>query len=89
MVDQTTEQRSGTDRSATANSRPSTGDSPASGAASSHKRTHPTVISGRVSHATKGRAKDVARLRGMSVCQLVREAVQDALRPYKQNPDAV
>ena len=89
MLDKTTNQRSGTATNATANSRPSTGDSPASGAANPRNRTFPTVISGRVQHATKDRAKAVARSRGISMCQLVREAVKDALRTHKKSPDAV
>ena len=52
-------------------------------------RTFPTVISGRVSHATKGRAKDIARRRGISMCELVRQAVRDALRTHEKSPDAV
>ena len=89
MVDPTDEQRSGTDGNTAANSRPSPNHSPPSRAANSRNRAFPTVISGRVSHDTKDRAKAIARSRGMSVCQLVREAVQDALRTHKQSPDAV
>ena len=53
------------------------------------RRSFPTVISGRVSHSMKDRAKAIARSRGISVCQLVREAVQDVVRAHKQSPDAV
>ena len=84
----------------TSNSQPSNENGPASGAADGSEqgatpapkpkgRSHPTVISGRVSHSTKGRAKDVARTRGVSLCQFVREAVQRAVRTHEKSPDAV
>ena len=66
------------------NSRSSNGSAPAP-----KGRSHPTVISGRVSHSTKGRAKDIARTRGVSLCQFVREAVQRAVRTHEKSPDAV
>jgi len=97
MVDPTTESRS----AETDTSQPSSTNGPASGAANHGTsgtadapvkptgRQHPTVISGRVSHSTKGRAKDIARARGISLCQLVRTAVRDALDTYEKSPNAV
>jgi hypothetical protein len=83
----------------TINSHTDAADGPAPGATSPERgtaspskpkgRSHPTVISGRVSHSTKGRAKDIARTRGISLCQLVREAVQRAVRTHEKSPDAV
>ena len=52
-------------------------------------RKHPVTAVTRLKHGTKGRAKDVARARGMSLCAFIRQAVQDALRTDKRNPDAV
>ena len=103
MVNPTNEQRSSTNEKAARISRPSPDHSPTSGADSTEtraydnpdsdsrrkRRSYPTVISGRVQHATKDRVKAVARSRGISMCQLVREAVRDVLRTHKQSPDAV
>ena len=43
-------------------------------------RAHPTTITTRVTHGTKGRAKDIARSRGVSLCKLVRDALNEHLK---------
>ena len=100
MVNPTNEGRSGTNGNASSNSRPSTDHSPTSGAADStdaraadassnpRGRRHPTTATVRLTYGTKGRAKDAARARGMSLCAFIREAVRDALR-HEKSPNAV
>ena len=82
MIDTTSEQRSDestSDDADTINSQQS----------NARGRRHPTTITGRVTYATKGRAKELAERRGISLCQLVREAVQEAVRTHEKSPDAV
>ena len=52
-------------------------------------RKHPALATVRLRHGTKGRAKDAARARGMSLCAFIREAVRDALDTHEKSPDAV
>lgn len=88
---ETSNSRSSNDPTRSDGPEPGAADGPTQGATPAPTpkgRAHPTVISGRVSHSTKGRAKDVARARGISLCQLVREAVQRAVHTHKKSPDA-
>ena len=100
MLDRPSNTRSDRNPDATPNSSPSADHRPVSGADAradactdaptrSTGRTHPGVITARVKDATKGRARDAARARGLSLSAFVREAIRDALNAYKKSPDAV
>lgn len=84
MIDPTTAPRSESDTSERADddAAPSGADEAPASSAWGTGRTHPTVISGRVSHAVKDRAKAAAEERGQSMCEFVRKAIHSALRDH-------